>query len=277
MAAMAPMHVGRPVPQPIQHSPPPAAFDHGAQYHRRRLDGNAVELFDRYLAVIPADSAELLEKVFRLRFQVYCIERGFEDAAAFPDGREQDGDETRSLHSLLLDRATGSAVGTVRLILPDPARPLPVFKIIGAGRLHDTGLPLATTAEVSRFAVAKAFRSRLEAGWRGGVGRVAAGCREPALQLLTFGLIRAIVMMGALGEVTHVVAMMEPALRRLLGRLGIAFHPLGGPVQHHGLRQPGWAVLAHLGERVRHCHPELWELATERGKRQPGVAVTAGA
>ena len=42
-------------------------------------------------------------------------------------------------------------------------------------------------------------------------------------------------MMSAFGEITHIVAMMEPALLRLLRRLGIAFHPLGDPIEHHGL------------------------------------------
>ncbi|MGH7047631.1 MAG: PEP-CTERM/exosortase system-associated acyltransferase [Stellaceae bacterium] len=269
MSSTAPMHVGRLVLQPIPHPLPPMPRDDGTRATRRhRLDRDAVELFDRCLAVVPADSAELLEKVFRLRFQVYCVERGFEDAAAFSDGRERDGDEARSLHSLLLDRATGAAVGTVRLILPYRERQLPVFKIIGAGRLHGTGLPLATTAEVSRFAVAKAFRTRLEAGWRSMTAGAPMADGGPALQLLIFGLIRAVWMMSAQGGITHIVGMMEPALLRLLARLGIAFHPLGGPVRHHGLRQPCWAIIEHLVDRMKECHPDLGEIIAAGRLRQ---------
>jgi N-acyl amino acid synthase of PEP-CTERM/exosortase system len=96
------------------------------------------------------------------------------------------------------------------------------------------------------------------------------------LSLLTFGLIRAVVMMSLAGGVTHIVAMMEPALLRLLRPLGIEFHPIGKPVEHHGLRQPGWAALAHLADRVKQCHPVLWELATDAGRslpRQPAPAL----
>ena len=89
-----------------------------------------------------------------------------------------------------------------------------------------------------------------------------AGGRGPALQLLTFGLIHAVAMMSALGGITHIVAMMEPALLRLLGRLGIAFHSLGRPVEHHGIRQPGWAVFSHLITSIKRCHPELGEIIT---------------
>jgi N-acyl amino acid synthase of PEP-CTERM/exosortase system len=252
-------------------SAPPARLEYAEVARLPRKPGRGtVNLYRRYLTVLRANSEELLDKVFRLRFQVYCLERGFEDAAEYPDGREQDGEDSRSLHSLLLDRATGSAVGTVRLILPRGGDDLPVFRLIGAGRRHGAGLPLETTAEVSRFAVAKAFRRPLEEGWHPGPGRAPiAGGRGPALQLLTFGLIQAVVMMSAFGEVTHIVAMMEPALLRLLRRLGIAFHPLGEPVEHHGLRQPGWALMTHLIASIKDCDPELGEIISETERGMP--------
>ena len=235
-----------------------------------KIKQKTVDMFRNYLSVVCANSEEMLDRAFRLRFQVYCLERGFENAAEYPDGRERDCEDSRSLHSLLLDRATGLAVGTVRLILPHVGKDLPVFRLIGAER-HRIGLPLDTTAEVSRFAVAKAFRRQLEEGWNRGPGRapISGGGRGPALQLLTFGLIQAVVMMSAFGEITHIVAMMEPALLRLLRRLGIAFHPLGDPIEHHGLRQPGWAVLSHLIASIKNCHPELGEIITDTGWRMP--------
>ncbi|MGH7116794.1 MAG: PEP-CTERM/exosortase system-associated acyltransferase [Stellaceae bacterium] len=280
MPSMASIRAGRLARQPFPYpSPPPRAErDSGPSPRRsRRPDPDTTDLFNRYLAVVPADSAELLDKALRLRFQVYCLERGFENAADYPDGRECDSDESRSLHSLLLDRATGSAVGTVRLILPRRGDELPVSKLIGAGPVQGAGLPRETTAEVSRFAVAKAFRARLEEGWRPRGGRApVAGASGPALQLLTFGLIRAVVMMSALGEITHIVAMMEPALLRLLRRLGIAFHPLGKLVNHHGLRQPGWALMEHLIACIAERRPELGEIIAD-GRRMLAEPVAAHA
>lgn len=231
----------------------------------------SIDLFGRHLTVVRANSEELLDRAFRLRFQVYCLERGFEDAAEHRDGRERDGDDSRSLHFLVLDRATESALGTVRLILPRVDHDLPVFRLIRAAERRDAGLPLETTAEVSRFAVAKAFRRRLEQDWGRGRGRG----RGPAPPLVTFGLIQAVVTMSSVGGITHIVAMMEPALLRLLRRLGIEFHPIGELVEHHGLRQPGWAAMAHLVDRVRDCHRELWELATDAGRRMPGPPALA--
>jgi N-acyl amino acid synthase of PEP-CTERM/exosortase system len=222
-------------------------------------NGGTAALFNRYLSVVRADSDELIDQVYRLRFQVYCVERGFEDPAQYPDGREIDADDARSLHSLLIDRITGQAVGTVRLILPSYGDELPLFGVLGCSRAASE-LPAATTAEVSRFAVAKAFRRRFEKRWCLQSGCASIGGRGPILQLLTFGLIQAVAIMSAFGGVTHIVGMMEPALLRLLERLGIAFHPLGGLVEYHGSRQPGWAVMRHLIANIKKHHPELGQI-----------------
>jgi N-acyl amino acid synthase of PEP-CTERM/exosortase system len=221
---------------------------------------NLIDIFNHYLAIVQADTKELLDSVFRLRFQVYCVERGFEDAAGYPEGRERDDDDARSLHFLVLDRSTGAPVGTVRLILPRVDADLPVFRLLRPGERRGVVLPRGTTAEVSRFAVAKSFRRRLQKD---------LGGSRPMLPLLTFGLIRAVAMMTLAGGVTHIVAMMEPALLRMLGRLGIEFHLIGEPVEHHGTRQPGWAAMAHLADKVRQSHPGLWELATDGGRSAP--------
>ncbi len=204
-------------------------------------------------------------------FRFIVSNAGSRISAEYPDGRERDADDHRSLHALLLDRASGSAVGTVRLILPGRNRDLPVIKVIGGDALAGIGLPLGATAEVSRFAVAKAFRRQLEEGWcpRGGCAPLIGGGRGPALQLLTFGLIHAVVLLSAFGGISHIVAMMEPALLRLLGRLGIAFHPLGLPVEHHGIRQPGWAVMSHLIASIKRCQPELGEIITGAERAVP--------
>lgn len=228
------------------------------------------ELFKQHLIVVPADTDELLDRVFRLRFQVYCVERGFEDSGQYPDGRERDADDVRSMHFLVLDRASGVAAGTVRLILPQGGGDLPVFRLIG-GQSARRSLPPHATGEISRFAVAKAYRRPVEAGWSSAAGR------RTGLPIITFGLIQAIVMMSAIGGVTHIVAMMEPALMRLLRRLGIELNPVGGLVEHHGMRQPGWAAMGNLTARVRDCHHELWEIATDAGRRLPAAPIAVDA
>jgi N-acyl amino acid synthase of PEP-CTERM/exosortase system len=231
-----------------------------------------INSFGKYVTVVQANSKELLDKVFRLRFQVYCVERCFEDAAEYPDGRERDSDDARSTHFLVLYRPSraseATAVGTVRLILPHSEADLPVFNLIKGGERSCIDLPLESTAEVSRFAIAKASRGELKTDPLDDLnaGGVEDWRPRSAFPLLSFGLIRAVVLMSAHSGITHIVAMMEPTLLRLLKRFGIEFNLIGDPVEHHGCRQPAWAAMAHLAEQVRLHYPALWEFATDAGR-----------
>jgi N-acyl amino acid synthase of PEP-CTERM/exosortase system len=240
-----------------------------------------VDLFRTYLSVVEANSKELLDHVFRLRYQVYCVERGFENAAAYPDGRERDGDDWRSAHFLVLYRpaqaAQGTPVGTVRLILPRAGTLLPVLKLLRPADRRSIDLPLATTAEVSRFAVPRAFRKRLNEDWtrHPGVPSQPDSAACPLLGLLNFWLIRAVVTMTIRQGITHITAVMEPALLRLLRQLGVEFHPIGGVVEHHGLRQPVWAAMAAVIDGIQKRRPDLWEIAFDNAwetSRPPAIA-----
>ncbi|MBL4801032.1 MAG: GNAT family N-acetyltransferase [Emcibacter sp.] len=57
-------------------------------------------LFD----VIVADTPDLLEECFKLRYQVYCVETGFEDKKQFIDQLEKDIFDDRSVSSLLVHK-----------------------------------------------------------------------------------------------------------------------------------------------------------------------------
>jgi N-acyl amino acid synthase of PEP-CTERM/exosortase system len=245
------------------------------------IGSRPIDLFARHLTVVQANSAVLLDNVFRLRFQVYCLERGFENAAEYPDGRERDHDDSRSTHFLVLYRAAvssgGPAAGTVRFILPRPGLDLPVFRLIKAEERRSVELPFESTVEVSRFAIAKAYRKQFEKDLREDLKRpgLANGRLRSRVPVLTFGLLRAVVMMSVTGGISHIVALMEPALLRLLSHLGIEFNSMGGLVEHHGLRRPVWAAMAHVVECVKHHYPELWEFATDAGRQlptEPGIA-----
>ena len=90
---------------------------------------------------------------------------------------------------------------------------------------------------------------------------------SPGLRLSfsIFRLVRGITRMTAASDITHIVAMMEPALLRLLRRLGIYFQPMGGMVEHHGLRQPVWAAMTSVTQGIRRYRSELWEVALDVG------------
>ena len=118
--------------------------------------------YRRHFEVVRADTADLLDEAYRLRYQVYCLENRYENPDQQVHGRERDLYDDRSVHSLLIHRRSGLAAGTMRVILPGTDTqdlPLPINIVTDSGQhelLHR--LPPSHTAEISRFAVSKAFR-----------------------------------------------------------------------------------------------------------------------
>jgi N-acyl amino acid synthase of PEP-CTERM/exosortase system len=239
------------------------------------------DVFGQYFRIIAAEAQELREATYRLRYEVYCVENTFLVASDYPDGLERDEYDDRSLHALLQHVPTGKFVGTVRLIMPLAAADRLAFPFSDLCKEPgvDRVLPPGSTAEVSRFAISKSVRRRAEDGaypnqyatpeqHESGMRRLAHG--------LSLGLIVAVTQLGLSHGITHVCAVMDPVLLRLLHRLGVELIPLGPVVEYHGLRQPCYANGADLLAQLRVAKPEFWDLVTS-GRRfmqdKPGVAM----
>ena len=195
-----------------------------------------------------ATTPQQQQEAFRLRHQVYCLERNFEPGK---DGLERDEYDLLSAHVLLRDRHAGQAIGTVRLVLPalcGSSTELPMERVTSLPRLHQ--FPRTQLAEVSRFALSKCQRA-------------ASGTLGALLRLC---LIRGIVQLSAELNLTHWCALMEPKLLRLLQTSAIYFHQISGMVEHHGLRQPSCVGLAEMLDRVRQEKPAVWDFITDSGE-----------
>ncbi|HEY2540862.1 MAG TPA: PEP-CTERM/exosortase system-associated acyltransferase, partial [Stellaceae bacterium] len=212
-----------------------------------------VGFLNQYFDVIRADTPDLRDLAYRLRYQVYCVENAFEDPTRCSGKREADEDDDRSVHTLLVHRQSGAVAGTARLILPHPGsgRVLPIERILSAARPSMVLLPLQHTGEVSRFAVSREFRRRrseircADAGFAD-TRLDPAAAEKRLMPHITLGLIRGILAICLDYEITLLAAVMEPALLRILARLGLDFAPLGPLVQYHGLRQPCAANILDL-------------------------------
>lgn len=236
-----------------------------------------LEIYDMFFEVVPATTPDLLEEAHRLRYQVYCLENQFEPKAENPGGLEMDEFDVRSCQSLLLHRATGAVAGTVRLILPG-ARETDTLPAQDISRdlsdLSSARLPRDSTAEISRFAVSKEFRRRIEDGrwpavreeWH---DKVPPGTNRRVLPHLTLGLMRALVKMSMDNGISHWCANVETPLLRLLKRLGIHFHAVGPLVNYHGWRQPVYSSIDELSRTVFRSRPEVWDVITDRGRLVP--------
>jgi N-acyl-L-homoserine lactone synthetase len=131
------------------------------------LSNDFANCYERYFKILKANTPDLLDQVYRLRYQVFCVENAIFDPAEHLDERERDEYDERSAHVLLVHRDSGAAIGTARLILPRrgaKSGPLRIQRVLAPGdRKILERLPLRQTAEISRFAVGRELRWL----WRG--------------------------------------------------------------------------------------------------------------
>ena len=123
--------------------------------------------------------------------------------------------------------------------------------------------PICRTAEISRFSIVNSFRQHTPD--QGVEAQISAEEWRKMLFHLPLGLIKSCVEMSVREGMTHWAAVMEPALLRLLTRLGIHFNPLGSLVEYHGRRQPCWVDISAMLARVHAECPDVWEVITDGG------------
>ncbi|HJU17371.1 MAG TPA: PEP-CTERM/exosortase system-associated acyltransferase [Stellaceae bacterium] len=224
--------------------------------------------YERYFKVLKADTPNLLDQVYRLRYQLFCVENPIFDPAEHLDERERDEYDERSAHILLVHRDSGAAIGTARLILPrrgDRSGPLLIQRLLAPGdRKILEHLPPRRTAEISRFAIGKELRRH----WRSksahrtafpDMPRELQASERLLMRYITFGLLRGILDACMEHTILYLAAVMEPTLIRALVWLGIDFEPVGGRIDYYGVRQPCVVRLADLVERSRGRRTPLWQ------------------
>ena len=183
----------------------------------------------------------------RLRYRVYCEERGFMPG---DNGLEQDEFDPASRHVLVRSRFTREVLGTVRVVLSNPDTGLngfPMQQVCEPWVLAP--LPLASTGEISRFALA----------------RDRTGISPAAAALMRLCLVQGIVQISAECGLTHWCAIMERTLLRLLRATAIHFVPVGPAVDYHGLRQPAVCGIGTMLDRMELEQPVVWAFITENG------------
>lgn len=196
------------------------------------------EAFFHYFDLVRANDAALRDAAYRIRYQVYVSEMGFEKEEDCPGGRETDAFDRRSEIVLLRHRSSGRFVGCVRLILADadPAQPFP-FELACGRRVEGDLRP--RIGEVSRLAVVADFRRRKTDTFMG-LGAPIQAESEQRRNPITpaFGLIFVSAWAGLERGLDAVYTMMELRLARLLRSLGLRFTQMSDPIEYHGLRAP---------------------------------------
>ncbi len=180
-------------------------------------------MFDTNYRAVIADNEESRSIHYNLRYQVYCLEKGFEPIEKFSLQQETDAFDNRSVHFLIQHKHTRQWVGTARLVLGRP-------KILPISQYAQFTLPgnistQASFAELSRLSILKSFRQHSKE----------TKVSEPEVLL---GLIRAAKEYSDTHRIDFWLFLCRRSIMRIVGNLGMNMKIVGPPCEHKGVRYP---------------------------------------
>ena len=224
------------------------------------------ESFKKYFTVELVNSLAMKQKVYNIRYRVYCKEFEYEPVENCPDEMETDEYDERSLHCLITHKASNIPAACVRLVpasVQGHSIALP-FELncgqsIDNNFIKQLNLDPETKCEISRLAVDGLFRKRSgEASSRfGNINYDFSKEERRTFLMLAVSAFLAATALTELSGKTNVFAMMEPFLPRLLKRSGILFQRAGKDIDYHGIRAPYFITTQSALDNMR---PELLEL-----------------
>ncbi len=220
---------------------------------------------------VRADTDDIREKIYRLRYQVYVEEFGFEKPEDNPGARETDDYENHSIHLAALNRAD-DVVGTVRLVLHSK-KGFPIEQAFPI-RFPGEKPPPWKIAEISRLAVSRVYRRRREDGQygvepylekteRGTIpdrDPVPGNYRKRRVPAIVLGLYQAMYHESKRLGLTHWYMITDNNVLNTFKRFGFKFYPIGEPVEYHGLRTPYLGVISDIENKVMRENPPLMNL-----------------
>lgn len=173
-------------------------------------------------------NSDTVADAMRLRYDVFCLERGFEPVNS--THKEQDQYDGSAFHVVVYCRKTMQAVGCARLVY---AEPLPSEAHISKEHhLHPSLTDRSLVAEISRIVVKEEFRS------------------SPTLLLVIFGL----TCIAQRRRLLKAYAFMEARLTRAVGMIpGLSVTRISEDVEFHGMRYVSFVEFQSFYDNVLHA------------------------
>jgi len=181
----------------------------------------------------------LVDESYRLRYQVYCHERHFLPAEEYPTQLETDAYDPYSVHVGVLNNQ-GSLVATARMVRrSELGFPLLLHCAIDDGRILRAA-PHRAVVEISRLAVSRDYNRRAGDHFYSlqGLDPRKVGEKRKGGGEIVMALYKAVYQASKRRRCTHWLMAAEPALRRLLSRIGVPFYPIGPESDYYGLVSP---------------------------------------
>lgn len=230
----------------------------------QRILGNAdilVPYFKFRLESKGKSASPLLQEIFKLRYEVYCLECQYLPAEEFQNGLESDEFDPCSIHFAAFTQHE-QIVGTVRLVQPEPSQSYPFEGHCSV--FDDYSMPpREQAAEISRLVVRKTHRRRrgdsmqgiskdfVEKGDTNSIQPHKADKRRSGNSpLLLLGLYREMYRYSRRNGIRYWYAAMERSLARSLDKMGFRFVPIGPQTDYYGPVTPFIVDLDELNERL---------------------------
>jgi N-acyl amino acid synthase of PEP-CTERM/exosortase system len=219
----------------------------------------------------------LWDDVQRLRFDVYCQEMHFLDAAHYPTGLESDEFDLHSAQFAAINNEK-EVISTLRLVRDEGLGfPLEHHGDALYPSFHE--LPRERTVEVSRLILAKRYRRRAnDTRYGTSVGPdPTVGTGDPShpaqrrspYPLILFGLFRCMFEESLNTGLEYWLAAMEPWLRTFLARFGFTFTPIGDPIEYYGQVIPYSAKVEDIFKTVSEMRPDVLKIVLGGGDDAP--------
>lgn len=234
------------------------------------------ERFSQHFEIVQATTPQLLSESYRLRYQVYCLEKRFPgfEPEKYPNGEESDEYDERSIHNLLIHRPSGEIIGMVRLILADSKRPDSPFPVEthlnNIDSLFEYQGDRRQIVEVSRFILSAdcTFLNQPESN-ESSDNRLLPkiDTRKPPHPIL--GLIKAGIQSSWDYGIRYWLCAMESSLDKRLRHYGIALSQVGSTFNYHGAVNLYWTYIPFALYRCHKTFPHYWSFYTNNGRIWP--------
>jgi N-acyl amino acid synthase of PEP-CTERM/exosortase system len=190
------------------------------------ISGDAKKMTNNGYEIILADTEESKNIHYNLRYQIFCLEKGFEEASKFKDEMEKDIHDDNAIHFLV--KGNNRWIGSFRLVI-DQFGNLPFQKISDMDSSQYLQRNLQT-AEFSRLGILRPFQ-RL----RNGKPPEESSNNKPEIMLK---MIHAGVDYCRSKGIGHIIILCRRSIARVLNQFGLQAHSIGPTVFHHGPRIP---------------------------------------
>jgi N-acyl-L-homoserine lactone synthetase len=195
--------------------------------------------FKRVLREDCTSQAHILEEIYKLRYEVYCLECNYLAKQCYHAAIENDEYDECSTHFAAYALKTDTILGTARLIQPKTEQ---IYPLQNYCTFFDqfSPPPQEQTAEVSRLIIQKNHRRKQSHDKR-----------------LLLGIYKNIYLHSRENGIRYWYAAMEDSLAHSLAKMGFEFFPIGPTADYYGPIKPYLANFEQLTASLRKKNPFL--------------------